>query len=1079
VVPSEGGWRIDRVGSSFIPGARIGCFGPGGNLQGDSVTHVGFFSQKASVDFLVTALGGEEQPLSPIDPAKILPDRRLGRSGGPGISAPTMTGGRRAASPRGDGLGMRIRAAEPVHASAATAAPLRLTVVNGDLTFERLPLLLGHYNAAKLTGTEKVMDRRIGGTMGQALDLGDYPVGPGTHQIFVNRYVVQGKPWLPPRPKAVIVAGLGQEGSLKGAELTRTVCQGVIAWARQVVEEPQPGSADPGGGKRARPAPLELAATLIGSGGSGITAGQSAQLIAQGVHEANERLRAASSTTDRPWPCVGRLRLVELYFDRANEAWRALRMHAGATPGRYALDDVIECGTGPLSRSLDAGYRGAEYDFITAESRSVPNGEIEIAYALDTKRARTEIRTVSPQGRLVRDLVKTAASDANDDAQIGRTLFKLLVPVELESFLADSTDMQIELDDRTAGIPWELLDDTAETPWAIRTKLLRKLRQEEYRATVKDADADAHALVIGAPECPEEYPPLPGAREEALAVFESLSSAAAFGPSVTGLISDDPSAPGYDARSILNSLFEREWRVVHIAGHGALPEGDGATGGVVLSNGFLGPAEIEAMRVVPELVFVNCCHLGATSNDGVLANGRSPSVYDRARFASSVARELIKIGVRCVIAAGWAVDDTAAKAFASTFYRSLLAGERFIDAVARARREAHAHEGNTWAAYQCYGDPDWRLKRDGSTASSKPSKHEFDGITSVSMLKLALETLLVQKTHQGYESSLQLERLGVLEERWRKAKWSASDGVAELFARVYAAAGDLDAAIGWYDRAIDVADGDVSIRALEQRTNLQVRRAWNTVAAACASPPTGGRARKREKPAREALSKPALEAARATIRDGVDVLDGLMKKFRPTAERANLCGSAMKRLALVEAAAGRPRQELQAIEEMKRYYKRGEELCKQDGLCNLYYPASNYIAAELALNAGRRGWKLRERSLFEDTRQSLKAKNEDDPDFWSIVGEIEIDLYEAIEQATLAKERPSLETRYQDLHARMRGGSDWSSVYDTTLFVLAKYRERATPDERRASDALLTTLEGVVPSPSGKSRPTRHGKARH
>ena len=29
VVPSEGGWRIDREGSSFIPGARIGCFGPG------------------------------------------------------------------------------------------------------------------------------------------------------------------------------------------------------------------------------------------------------------------------------------------------------------------------------------------------------------------------------------------------------------------------------------------------------------------------------------------------------------------------------------------------------------------------------------------------------------------------------------------------------------------------------------------------------------------------------------------------------------------------------------------------------------------------------------------------------------------------------------------------------------------------------------------------------------------------------------------------------------------------------------------------------------------------------------------
>ena len=34
--------------------------------------------------------------------------------------------------------------------------------------------------------------------------------------------------------------------------------------------------------------------------------------------------------------------------------------------------------------------------------------------------------------------------------------------------------------------------------------------------------------------------------------------------------------------------------------------------GVVLSdNTFLGPREVQAMRVVPELVFLNCCHLAA------------------------------------------------------------------------------------------------------------------------------------------------------------------------------------------------------------------------------------------------------------------------------------------------------------------------------------------------------------------------------------------------------------------------------------------------------------------------------------
>src|SRR4029450_10720056 len=102
----------------------------------------------------------------------------------------------------------------------------------------------------------------------------------------------------------------------------------------------------------------------------------------------------------------------------------------------------------------------------------------------------------------------------------------------------------------------------------------------------------------------------------------------------------------------------------------------GDRGGVVLSNDtFLGAAEIKAMRVVPELVFVNCCHLGAGSRSSLLR--QSPrGVFDRAAFAAGVAQALIEIGVRCVVAAGWAVDDRAASAFATTFYEALLRGQR-------------------------------------------------------------------------------------------------------------------------------------------------------------------------------------------------------------------------------------------------------------------------------------------------------------------------------------------------------------------------------------------------------------------
>ena len=69
------------------------------------------------------------------------------------------------------------------------------------------------------------------------------------------------------------------------------------------------------------------------------------------------------------------------------------------------------------------------------------------------------MRSQTTQGRLVRDLIKTASGDQTIDPRIGRTLFKLLLPPALEPFFAGSNDMQIVLDEGTAGIPWELLDD--------------------------------------------------------------------------------------------------------------------------------------------------------------------------------------------------------------------------------------------------------------------------------------------------------------------------------------------------------------------------------------------------------------------------------------------------------------------------------------------------------------------------------------------------------------------------------------------------------------------------------------------
>ena len=430
-------------------------------------------------------------------------------------------------------LQLETKAVSP---AAVRGSALQVTVINGDLSFIRQPLLIGHYRSLRLSGTEFVMNRLIGGAMDDSLKVGLYPDQPGTHQVFVNTSTDPENPWQAPRPEAVIVAGLGHEGELGPAELVRTVRQATIAWAQRISEVSAHSHARPYDDALKGPAALfEIAATMMGSGGTGISVGQSAQLLAQGVREADDRLREANERAVlehaadprrplRSWPRVGHLYLIELYLDRATEAWRSLQVQDLATPGRFVVADVVRAGTGALRRPLEASYRGADYDFITAVTEAGPNDQATIAYKLDTKRARAEVRAQATQGPLLRELVARASNDQNTDRRIGRTLFQLLIPIEMEPFLGGTTDMVIELDSGTAGIPWELLDTDAgggsnALPWAIRAKLLRKLRTTEFRQQVVDADADASVLVIGEPKADAaSYPRLAGARDEARAV---------------------------------------------------------------------------------------------------------------------------------------------------------------------------------------------------------------------------------------------------------------------------------------------------------------------------------------------------------------------------------------------------------------------------------------------------------------------------------------------------------------------------------------------------------------------------------
>ncbi len=446
---------------------------------------------------------------------------------------------------------------------------LEVQVLNADIRFVQPALLVGHYSAMRLTGAEAVIDRLVGKGMSRGLDAGLYPDLVGSHQIFGNW---RGDPENPKRmasPAAAIVCGLRPEGKLLAKDLVFTVRQAVLAYAQRLSEHP--------GGA---PADFELAATLIGSGGTGITTGGSAIAVALGAAKARQRLQKSG------WHQLSRLLVVELFLDRAGDrVARAEHVQQTATPDRLKVVGHVESGAGAMTRMIDSGYRGASYDLISA-LQAPPAGDATnpvIAYTLDTRQARTEVRAQRAQGTCCSDMVATASNDGNRDPSIGRTLFNLLVPVEMEPFLGGKSEMVIELEPKTAGIPWELLNSSPDPssddqrPWAIRTKLLPQAAAGDdfapSRATPRPRPpswwwASRNAM-------PRHTPASRAPRREAAAVANLLGSASAAETTSAAVALDQP-----NAQAAVNALFDRPYRAVHVAPeHGAF----GPNGGVVLS----------------------------------------------------------------------------------------------------------------------------------------------------------------------------------------------------------------------------------------------------------------------------------------------------------------------------------------------------------------------------------------------------------------------------------------------------------------------------------------------------------------
>ncbi|MFT6876608.1 MAG: hypothetical protein ACJAZF_002727 [Granulosicoccus sp.] len=164
-------------------------------------------------------------------------------------------------------------------------------------------------------------------------------------------------------------------------DLTYTVKMGVLARAQRHFESTDVTQPT-----------FKIASTLLASGGYGVSVGLSAQHIPKGVLKANRTVREINSTYNNDdLPVVSHLRLVELYWSPATEAWLALNDLSNEISSNMSITLLVKLGPGAMKRLDQHGYRGTGSDILNA----IAQDHSQILYTVATKRARAKVRAQS------------------------------------------------------------------------------------------------------------------------------------------------------------------------------------------------------------------------------------------------------------------------------------------------------------------------------------------------------------------------------------------------------------------------------------------------------------------------------------------------------------------------------------------------------------------------------------------------------------------------------------------------------------------------------------------------------------
>ena len=428
-------------------------------------------------------------------------------------------------------------------------------------------------------------------------------------------------------------------------------------------------------------------------------------------------------------------------------------------------------------------------------------------------------------------------------------------------------------------------------------------------------------------------------------------------------------------------------------------------------------------------------------------------------------RNVLVHGVRAVVCAGWAVDDAAAKTFATTFYAELFAGRSFRSAVKQARRAAwEQHPGvNTWGAYQCYGDPGFVLARpQQATAKDTRKTPRYDYLSPTEVL-YELERLTLRA---GFSRDLDKDAAPSPERHSKpllalceRQGWIFRGDILEAFGKLYAEYSLHQEAIDFYRRALSAPDGRASRRAEEQLANMLTRKAKSLA----------------EQGERAATKGAGSESAASAFAEAFDLLNRATAILSvtdadrlPSAERLNLQAAIEKRRLLCHIKAGDRQSVPATLDAMLNFSNRATDKAREEG-GDLSYPALNAAnACALGLLAGAES-AVTSRSRVEQTLKALREAESATTakDFWGKAARADLLLAEglfALAKSGKGKNKlDEAQSAYRALMAGQVSPRERESV-STTIDILLLVVSHLTPvsDREAAAASVKSALEEIA-----------------